>query len=121
MLVLPGRGSHPPGQSPGVLLDIGCRPAPADACTTLGRTPHAQDRQPADNTSSPSLFGCDTHSISLVPLLYPERSLWHLLADALVAALPSALHGSVAHSSHDSITEGGFADTKESQPHGIVK
>ncbi len=30
-------------------------------------------------------------------------------------------HRRVAHDSHVSITEGGFADTKESQPHGIVK
>jgi hypothetical protein len=65
VLVLPSRGSLPPGQSPGVLLDTVCRPAPADACTTVGRTPHAQDRQAEDNTSSARLFGCGTHSSSL--------------------------------------------------------
>lgn len=89
VLVLPRRGSHPPGQSPGVLLDKGCRPAPADACTTLGRTPHARDRQAEDNTSSARLFGCGTHGNSLVPLVCSERSSWHLLADVLVAALCS--------------------------------
>src|SRR5258708_3937935 len=74
VLVLPRRGSHPPGQSPEFGFDTGCRPAPADAYTTLGRTPHAQHRQAADHTSSARLFGCGTHGSSLVLLWCSERS-----------------------------------------------
>ncbi len=55
-------------------FDTGCRPAPADAYTTLGRTPHAQHRQAADHTSSARLFGCGTHGSSLVLLWCSERS-----------------------------------------------
>jgi hypothetical protein len=123
VLVLPRRGSLPPRQSPGVLLDKVCRPAPAVACTMVGRTPHAQDRQAEDNTSSARLFGCGTYSSSLVPLLCSERSSLHLLANILVAALCSHLrfYQSVMHHSHYCVTGNCFAHTKQSQPSGRIE